>query len=197
VAQHLKKETAITGLRERKRADSVAATVDCAFALFVERGYDNVTVADICEAASIGRRTFFRYFASKEDVLMEPIRAMAARVTTSVASAPASKSDARVIREALTELAEDALQHRERLVDLAKVLPEARNVHMSSFAVLSDQEARLAGELAARRGEAEPDWRTRLLVARANAALRVWLDDLAAGRTTDPRAHLDEVFNYR
>ena len=67
-------EGTITDLRERNRVDNRAATVDAAFALFAERGYCHVTVADICEAAGIGRRTFFRYFATKDDVLTEPAR---------------------------------------------------------------------------------------------------------------------------
>ena len=44
------------GLRERKRAHSRAATVDVAMRLFAERGYDAVTVADICTAAEIAPR---------------------------------------------------------------------------------------------------------------------------------------------
>jgi hypothetical protein len=72
-------EGTITGLRERNRVDNRAATVDAAFVLFAERGYCHVTVADICEAAGIGRRTFFRYFAIKDDVLTEPAREMTVR----------------------------------------------------------------------------------------------------------------------
>jgi AcrR family transcriptional regulator len=63
-------EAGTEGLRERKRAHSRATTVDVAMGLFAERGYDTVTVADICAAAEIAPRTFFRYFPTKEDVVL-------------------------------------------------------------------------------------------------------------------------------
>jgi AcrR family transcriptional regulator len=185
-------------LRERKRADSRAATLECALRLFTEHGYDRVTVADICAAADIGRRTFFRYFASKEDLLVEPVRDMTNRLAASLAAAPASVSDEQALRLALTQLADDTLSHREYLVELVTVLRSAHTVHISPFTTFSDHEAQLARQLAARHGNpAAPDWRTRLIVARTVAAFRVWLVDLIDGTAADPRAHLDEVFNYR
>jgi AcrR family transcriptional regulator len=62
-------------------------------------------VADICGAAGIGRRTFSRYFATKDDVLTEPAREMTARVVAAVTSAPADMSEPQVLRHALTEIA--------------------------------------------------------------------------------------------
>jgi hypothetical protein len=59
---------------------------------------------------------------------------------------------------------------------------------------LSDAERGLVEHLESRRpGDPEPDWHTRLLVARAVAAFRVWLEDFRADPGNDPLAHLDEV----
>lgn len=53
----------------RPAATSRAELEQVALALFVERGFDTTTVDDVAAAAGIGRRTFFRYFASKNDVV--------------------------------------------------------------------------------------------------------------------------------
>src|SRR5882757_5382091 len=56
-------------LRERKRERTRAAIVKAGMRLFETRGYDGTTVADIAAAAEIATRTFFGYFASKEELL--------------------------------------------------------------------------------------------------------------------------------
>ncbi|WP_116205008.1 TetR/AcrR family transcriptional regulator [Amycolatopsis circi] len=56
-------------LRERKRARTRQALIDAAMDLFERNGYDETTIADIAAAAEIGTRTFFSYFASKEELV--------------------------------------------------------------------------------------------------------------------------------
>lgn len=56
-------------LRERKQQRAREQIVEAAFALFAERGFADVTVADIAERAEVGRTTFFRYFGDKQEVV--------------------------------------------------------------------------------------------------------------------------------
>jgi len=58
-------------VREANKLRTRQALADAAVDLFTRRGYDAVTMADVAEAAGVSRRTAFRYFGSKDDLLME------------------------------------------------------------------------------------------------------------------------------
>jgi AcrR family transcriptional regulator len=57
------------GRRQRRAAETRVRLFRCALQLFAGRGYHNVTVEDITEAADVGKGTFFNYFESKDHVL--------------------------------------------------------------------------------------------------------------------------------
>src|SRR5215471_16149747 len=61
-------------------------------ALFLERGFEATTIDDIAAAAEVSRRSFFHYFASKEDVVFAWQEDIAASLTEEVAARPAGES---------------------------------------------------------------------------------------------------------
>lgn len=63
------KTNAECGLRELKRRRTRRSIEDAAISLIVDRGYDDVTVEDICAKAEVSRRTFFNYFSSKDHAI--------------------------------------------------------------------------------------------------------------------------------
>jgi AcrR family transcriptional regulator len=58
------------GLRERMRRTVLQEIADVALQLFTERGYETVTIDDIAAAAGLSRRSVFRYFSTKEDIVV-------------------------------------------------------------------------------------------------------------------------------
>ncbi|AWS42815.1 TetR/AcrR family transcriptional regulator [Streptosporangium sp. 'caverna'] len=63
----------MTGLRERKRQQVHEAISTAAISLFLERGFDQVSVAEVAASAGISKPTLFKYFATKEDLVLHRI----------------------------------------------------------------------------------------------------------------------------
>lgn len=183
----------IAGLRDRKRERNRTLTAETAWRLFIERGYDNVTVADICAAAEIAPRTFHRYFASKDDVIAEPVREMTGIVADRLISASPDASDTEVIRSAMHELGGFVVEHADWLRALRRVIDESPHLSAAHLGVTPESEQKL---LALRPGRPdEPEWRRRLVLASATAAFRTWYEDYLRGAIPDPLGRLDEMLS--
>jgi AcrR family transcriptional regulator len=63
-------------LRERKKRLAQATIEETALRLFQQQGYEQTSIQDIADAVMMSSRTFFRYFASKEEVLFGPMHAI-------------------------------------------------------------------------------------------------------------------------
>jgi AcrR family transcriptional regulator len=94
----------VTSLRERKRLRTRQALVDAAAELFEQRGYDGTTIADIAAAADISTRTFFSYFASKEDILFPDADARVKAALTAIDERRPDERPAQILLRGLGEL---------------------------------------------------------------------------------------------
>ena len=87
----------------RRRVTSRGELEHVAFDLFGRHGFERTTVDDIAAAAGIGRRTFFRYFASKNDVPWGDFDGMLRRMRERLAGSPAERPLMDAVREALLD----------------------------------------------------------------------------------------------
>ena len=118
------------GLRARRQARTRAAIVTAALDLFVQRGYDAVTVTDIAARADIGRTTFFRYFADKSDVLFADGPELTAVLLGAAAEAAAADPDPdgspghalRIARPAMRALIGRIEQYDDRLAAYQSII---------------------------------------------------------------------------
>lgn len=96
------------GRRERKAKETRLRLFQAALQLFADRGFQNVTVEDITEAADVGKGTFFNYFESKQHVLGVMAELQLSHVAEAVQAARAGKRSIRTILHRLfAQLAEE------------------------------------------------------------------------------------------
>ncbi|TDD37671.1 TetR family transcriptional regulator [Actinomadura sp. KC06] len=93
------------GRRERKKQRTREALVDAAFSLFAEKGFDATTVEEIADAVDVSSRTFFRYFASKEDVALTFQEEQTRAVMDALAARPADEPIMTALRHTVVEIA--------------------------------------------------------------------------------------------
>lgn len=125
----------------RWEPDAMGRLRAAALELFVERGYEQTTVADIAERAGLTARTFFRHFADKKEVLFQGSEALQqAMVDASLASPPgASAMDA--VAAALRAAAAyfgDIREFARRRREVIAANPELRERELSKLAALAD-----------------------------------------------------------
>ncbi|SDI28286.1 TetR/AcrR family transcriptional regulator [Nonomuraea jiangxiensis] len=82
------------GLRERKKRQTRQRISDVAIGLFVERGFEHVTIAEVADAAEVSVNTVYNYFQSKEDLVLPPEEASPERLADFVRQRAAGESAA-------------------------------------------------------------------------------------------------------
>jgi AcrR family transcriptional regulator len=98
----------VGGLRERKKAETRGALRTAATALARRVGPDSLTVEEICAAVGVSPRTFFNYFASKDDALFGVDPGTLAAISDAVVARPPDQDPTRALTGVLGDLLDDA-----------------------------------------------------------------------------------------
>lgn len=92
-----------TGLRERKKLRTREALADAAFDLFQRKGFEATTIDEIAEQVDFSPRTFFRHFASKEDVALTLMEQQFTALYAAFVARPAAEPVVTALRHATVE----------------------------------------------------------------------------------------------
>jgi AcrR family transcriptional regulator len=172
------------GARELARQAMQAQVSEMALDLFLEKGYEQTTIDDICAIAGISRSTFFRYFPAKEDVFMSPTSTWGEEILHGLRLRPDDETPWKALRHAMGPIVAHYAAQSERarrLAELARTTPALATLHQGKPASLHEL---LAPEIARRLGS-DPrdatDPRPRALIAAAysclEAAVVAWIAD--------------------
>ncbi|MEU1459188.1 TetR family transcriptional regulator [Streptomyces sp. NPDC005727] len=167
-------------LRDRKKRRTREALLRAALELFTTQGYERTTVDEIAEAVDVSQRTFFRYFAGKEEVAFAVQDMTEALFVEAVRARPAHEAPMEALRQAILEGWEAIRETVDSAVPVELYLRMYRTIE-STPALLAAHlrrsvttEETIARLLAAREGvDVETDPRPRLAVAVFGGVIRV------------------------
>lgn len=168
----------------RRRATSRAELEQTAFTLFTARGFDATTVDEIAAAAGIGRRTFFRYFPSKNDIPWGAFEDELERMRVRLKACPPEVPLMDAIRVALIDFNRVAPAqvplHRRRMELILRV-PTLLAHSTLRFTAWREVVAEFVAERTGRRpDDLAPQAIAHAVLGVAIAAYEHWLDDLDA-----------------
>jgi AcrR family transcriptional regulator len=165
-------------LRERRRLETSAAIVAAAHELFVRQGYDATTMDDVADAAVVSRRTLFRYFPTKEDLVFSDEDGMLGVVTDALATAPPDLTPFAAAQWACRALARYLEPRREELLTVNSLVESAATLKTRQTTKFARWHVELCGAVA-NRGAAhdDADLIARVSVACFQSALDRWYAD--------------------
>ncbi|WP_250002608.1 TetR family transcriptional regulator [Actinoplanes sp. M2I2] len=179
------------GLRERKKARTRAAIRDAAMRLFTEQGYAATTVEQIAEAAEVSPSTFFRYFPTKEDVVLtdDVDPAVVAAIRAQPPETPVVDAVLAGMRQVFEQLTEEEWAGERRRQRLFDEVPDLRARQLQQTVAAVDL---LAGVIAERLGRPADADEARTL---AGALVGVTLTFLRPGEAVS--FHLEDFDRVR
>jgi AcrR family transcriptional regulator len=172
----------VAGVRSRKRLQVRQHIEDCALRAFSERGFDDVTVEQICVAAGVSPATFYRYFGAKEEVVFAYRDEFLAALRDAISGAGGEPSPAAQLRGVLMRFATYLQSQAGTLAMRNQLVLHHPGLLARTLAVQRDWEGELAEGLARARGVLPSDLVCQLHAAIGLAVLRVALRQWRTGQ---------------
>ncbi|MFC8076371.1 TetR/AcrR family transcriptional regulator [Streptomyces sp. NPDC057307] len=159
------------GLRERKKLKTRVAIREAMYRLIDEQGYEATTIEQIAAAAEVSPSTVFRYFPTKEDIVLtdefDPV------METAIRARPADEPPLESVRVVLRHAVETILVDRsEEFVQRSKLMLGIPAVRARMTETMAETSLPLSRAVADRAGRAEGDLEVRVFTASVMAALR-------------------------
>lgn len=167
-------ETAALSLQARKQEFVRDAIWTAAVDLFAEKGFEETTIDEIVAAAGSSRRTFFRYFESKRDLMAQPVVSYGVTLEKAIEASSAKSSPAELFREVVLDVARRTVSdsRTRKVMEIAAKYPAAREAQVSRVAELQD---RVAAAFARRcRNEVTAHALAGLALSALSLSYRVW-----------------------
>ncbi|MDQ2788998.1 MAG: TetR/AcrR family transcriptional regulator [Actinomycetota bacterium] len=173
------------GLRERKRRITRARIAGSAMALFTQRGFDRVSVAEIAKAAEVAEKTVYNYFPSKAELFFDEGEDLLTELLHAVATRPEGEPALVAVRRFIASLPEWAAHRRpvrpgEQFRSMIEASPALQAHRRAMFARYETELATLlAGQTNCPPGAAEPFVAAVALVGVLRAAFEATTSDQA------------------
>ncbi|MFF0049415.1 TetR family transcriptional regulator [Streptomyces sp. NPDC005498] len=180
-----------TGLRERKKRRTRDALLHAALELFTTQGYEETTVDEIVDAVDVSQRTFFRYFASKEETTFAVQEMVESRFLSELRQRPAAENPFEAMRSAVLCAWNSIGEAIEELVTVELHMRTYRMIESTPSLLAAhlrrsiDLENQIAEVIATREGlDIATDPRPRVAVAAFSGVMRVTGQLWGQGRDT-------------
>jgi AcrR family transcriptional regulator len=152
--------------RERKKQQTRDALVHAALTLFEAQGYERTAVREITDAVDVSERTFFRYFVSKEDLVLALSRDRTAALLDALAGRPPDEQPLAALRRAFRESLDFTPDAEARYLSVLKLIDATPTLIAASLRDADEQSEEIVVALARREGvDPAADLRPRIMAA--------------------------------
>ncbi|MFJ8584513.1 TetR family transcriptional regulator [Streptomyces sp. NPDC093595] len=183
-------------IAQRKRQLVATELTEAALQLMASKGFEAVTIDEIATVAGVSKRTFFRYFASKEDVVVQFLAGMGEDIRAELAARPGGECPSVALRHAVWVPVAACADHSDRALRVVRLILGNPALHARFLERQAQWRDDLAAELGRRLGldpgaDLYPQMAAGMALTAFDAVLRRWSDS-AGGQ--DPAELTDRAF---